>query len=119
MTQKITLHANPSYKILGTNTFYHLGNLERRMLSHVKSSEPLEIVLDGDDPKNGFGFISHYFYDIIDILVDAYGSWANALANVRWVLRNGTLTYQKAELLEDILGGMKTNVNMEDFNAHS
>lgn len=119
MTQKITLHANPSYKILGTNTFYRLGNLERRMLSHVKSSEPLEIVLDGDNPKNGFRFISHYFYDIIDMLVETYGSWDNVVANVTWELLNGTLSYQRAQFLEDVIGGMKTNVNMEDFNAHS
>lgn len=119
MTQKITLHANPSYKILKTNTFYNLGNLERRMLAHVNPSEPLEIVLDGDDPENGFGFISHYFYDIMDMLVETYGSWDKALANVNWTLRNGTLSRQRAELLEMILGGMATNINMEDFDAHS
>ena len=119
MTQKITLHANPSYKILKTNTFYNLGNLERRMLSHVNPSEPLEIILDGDEPKNSFGFISHYFYDIMDILVDVYGSWEKALANVNWTLRNGMLSRQKAEFLELFLGGMQTNVHMEDFNEHS
>ena len=119
MTQKITLHANPSYKILGTNIFHYLGNLERRMLSHVNPSEPLVIILDGDDPKNSFGFISHYFYDITDMLVETYGSWDNVVANVTWELLNGTLSYQRAQFLEDVLGGMKTNVNMEDFNAHS
>lgn len=119
MAQTITLHANPSYKILKINTFYNLGNLERRMLSHVKPSEPLEIILDGDDPENSFGFVSHYFYDIIDILVEVYGSWDNTLANVNWTLRNGMLTRQRAELLEMILGGMRTNVNMGDFNEHS
>lgn len=119
MTQKITLHANNGYKILKTNTFYNLGNLERRMLSHVNPSEPLEIILDGDEPKNAFGFISHYFYDVIDILVDVYGSWDKVLANVNWTLRNGTLSRQRAEFLELFLGGMTTNVNMEDFNEHS
>lgn len=119
MTQKITLHANNGYKILKTNTFYNLGNLERRMLSHVNPSEPLEIILDGDEPKNAFGFISHYFYDVIDILVDVYGSWDKVLANVNWTLRNGTLSRQKAEFLELFLGGMQTNVHMEDFNEHS
>ena len=119
MTQKRTLHANPSYKILKINTFYNLGNLERRMLSHVKPSEPLEIILDGDEPKNAFGFISHYFYDITDILVEVYGSWDEVSANVNWTLRNGTLTRQKAEFLELCLGGMQTNVHMEDFNEHS
>lgn len=119
MAQTITLHADPSYKILKGNAFIHLGNLEKRMLSHVKPSEPLEIILDGDDPENSFGFVSHYFYDIIDILVDVYGSWNKAFANVNWTLRNGTLTRQRAEFLEMILGGMKTNVHMEDFNEHS
>lgn len=118
MAQTITLHAD-RYKMLHENAFIHLGNLEKRMLSHVKPSEPLEIILDGDDPENSFGFVSHYFYDITDILVDVYGSWDNALANVNWTLRNGTLTHQRAELLEMILGGMKTNVDMEKFNEHS
>lgn len=118
MTQKITLHAD-IFEVLNANAFYNLGNLERRMLSHVKPSEPLEIILDGDEPKNAFGFISHYFYDVIDILVDVYGSWDKVLANVNWTLRNGTLTRQRAELLEIILGGMQTNVHMEDFNEHS
>ncbi len=89
------------------------------MLSHAKPSERLEIVLDGDDPENSFGFVSHYFYDIIDILVDVYGSWDKALDNVNWTLRNGTLTRQRAEFLEMILGGMGTNVDMEKFNEHS
>lgn len=118
MAQKITLHAD-IFKVLNANAFIHLGNLEKRMLSHVNPSEPLEIILDGDDPENSFGFVSHYFYDIIDILVDVYGSWNKALANVNWTLRNGTLTHQRAEFLEMILGGMKTNVHMEDFNEHS
>lgn len=118
MTQKITLHAD-IFGVLNANTFYNLGNLERRMLSHVKPSEPLEIILDGDEPKNAFGFISHYFYDVIDILVYVYGSWDKVLANVNWTLRNGTLSYQRAQFLEDILGGMKTNVDMEKFNEHS
>lgn len=115
MTQKITLHAD-RYKMLHENAFIHLGNLEKRMLSHVKSSEPLEIILDGDDPENSFGFITHYFYDIIDILVEVYGSWDKVLSNVNWTLRNGTLSRQRAELLEMILGDMRTNVHMEDFN---
>lgn len=118
MTQKITLHAD-IFEVLNANAFIHLGNLEKRMLSHVKPSEPLEIILDGDEPKNAFGFISHYFYDIIDTLVDVYGSWDKVLANVNWTLRNGTLSRQKAEFLELFLGGMQTNVHMEDFNEHS
>ena len=119
MTQKITLHADPSFKILNENAFAHLGNLERRMLSHVNPSEPLVIVLDGDGPNNSFGFVTHYFYDTIDILVEAYGSWDNVLANVRFELLHGTLSCQRAELLEDILGGLSTNVKLEDFNEHS
>jgi hypothetical protein len=118
MTQKITLHAD-IFEVLNANAFIHLGNLEKRMLSHVNPSEPLEIILDGDEPKNAFGFISHYFYDVIDILVDVYGSWDKVLVNVNWTLRNGTLSRQKAEFLEDVLGGMQTNVHMEDFNEHS
>lgn len=119
MTQKITLHANPRDKTLNKNTFYYLGNLERRMLSHVNPSEPLEVVLDGDDPRNAFGFNTHYFYDVMDMLVEAYGSWDKVTANVTWTLLNGTLSYRGAELLEEILRDMSTNVNLEDFNEHS
>lgn len=111
MTQEVMLYANTieigTYK---SAHFYVLNKSDKELLKLINPNFKTEIVLNGKNRNNSFGFVSHYFYDMFDILVNVYESWELVKKNVSFRLFNGKLSAQNAIILFTIIDGMKTNI---------
>ena len=90
--------------------FYMLNKRYKKSLKLLSPDLKTEIILNGRNSNNNFSFVSHYFYDVFDILVDVYGSWELVKENVSFRLFKGTLSPQDAYILRTIIDGMKTNI---------
>lgn len=90
--------------------FYTLSKSDKELLKLIDLKSQTEIVLNGKNGDNSFGFVSHYFYDMFDILVSVYGTWELVKKNVSFRLLNGTLYPQQAGNFLTIVDGIKTNI---------
>lgn len=111
MKQTIMLYADVveigTYK---SADFYTLSKSDKELLKLINPNHETEIVLNGKNGDNKFGFVSHYFYDMFDILVSVYGTWELVKKNVSFSLLNGTLYPQQAGSFVAIIDGIKTNI---------
>lgn len=111
MKQTIMLYADiVEIGISKSAGFYQLSKSDKELLKLIDPNSKTEIVLNGKNGDNKFGFVSHYFYDMFDILVSVYGTWELVKKNVSFRLLNGTLYPQQAGNFMAIVDGIKTNI---------
>ena len=111
MIQEVMLYADTLE--IGTHKsahFYVLNKSDKELLKLINLKFKTEIVLNGKNRNNSFGFVSHYFYDMFDILVNVYGSWELVRKNVSFRLFNGKLSTQTASIILTIVDGLETNI---------
>ena len=95
--------------------FYVLNKSDKELLKLINPNLKTEIVLNGKNSNNNFSFVSHYFYDMFDILVNIYESWELVRKNVSFRLLNGKLSPQTASILLTIVDGLETNIPKNYF----